>query len=90
MVTYLDDASRCVVASRVFTQATSENAVLALRDAVGRFGVPATILSDNGKCFVGARSDPKRRKAPRGSWKPTAFEAELLDLGIELINSNLF
>jgi len=88
VITYLDDASRCVVASRVFTQATSENAVLALRDAVRRFSVPATILSDNGKCFVGTRSDPKKRRVvPKGTWKPTAFEAELLDLGIELINS---
>ena len=44
LVTYLNDASRCVAAARVFTQATSENAVLALRDAVKRFGTPATIL----------------------------------------------
>ena len=84
LVTYLDDASRCVVAARVFTQATSENAVLALRDAMGRFGTPAAILSDNGACFVGRNG---RRSAPGGRWKPTAFEAELLDCGIELINS---
>ncbi len=85
LVTYLDDASRCVVASQVFTQATSENAVLVLRDAIGRFGTPATILSDNGSCFVGRGG---RRKAPPAkAWKATAFEAELLDCGIELINS---
>ena len=34
-----------------------------LRQAVGRFGVPATILSDNGSCFVG-RGGRKRRQAP--------------------------
>ena len=84
LVTYLDDASRCVVAARIFTQATSENAVLALRDAIGRFGTPATILSDNGSCFVGRGG---RRNAPPGKWTPTAFESELLDRGIELINS---
>ncbi len=60
LVTYLDDASRCVVAARVFTEATSENAVTVLREAVLRvavkqFGTPATILSDNGSCFVGGR-----------------------------------
>ena len=84
LVTYLDDASRCIVAARVFTEATSENAVAVLRDAIGRFGTPATILSDNGRCFNGGRN---KKKVPRGTWKPTAFEAELLDRGIELINS---
>ena len=83
LVTYLDDASRCVAAARVFKEATSENSVLALRDAIKRFGTPATVLSDNGSCFVGRNG---RRDAPSGSWKPTAFEAELLDRGIELIN----
>ena len=53
LVTYLDDASRCVVAARVFTEAASENAVAVLREVVGRFGTPATMLSDNGSCFVG-------------------------------------
>ena len=83
LVTYLDDASRCVMAARVFTQAPSENAVLALRDAMERFGTSATILSDNGACFVGQGG----RRNPKKAWKPTAFEAELLDCGIELINS---
>ncbi len=83
LVTYLDDASRCIVASRLFTQATSENAVLVLEEAIKQFGTPATILSDNGSCFVGAG----RRKRHTGSWQPTVFESELLDRGIELINA---
>ena len=61
---------------------TSENAVAVLRQAIKRFGTPATVLSDNGSCFVGVR-----RKEPKRSWQPTAFESELLDRGIELINS---
>ena len=84
LVTYLDDSSRCITAARVFTQATSENAVLALRDAIKKFGAPATILSDNGSCFVGRGG---RKKASGKTWTPTAFEAELLDRGIELITS---
>ena len=84
LVTYLDDSSRCIMAAQLFTEATSANAVLVLRKAIRIFGTPATILSDNGRCFVGHGG---RRKAPAGSWKPTAFEAELLDCGIELINS---
>ena len=83
LITYLDDASRCVTWAELFREATSENAVTALRRAAGRFGVPATILSDNGSCFVGSG----RRKKPSGSWTPTLFEAELLSLDIGLINS---
>ena len=93
LVTYLDDSSRCVAAAQLFTEATSENAVAVLQKAIEMFGTPATILSDNGSCFVGAagrykkEEDGRRRKAPAGSWQPTAFEAELLDRGIELINT---
>ncbi len=83
LVAYLDDSSRCIMAARVFTQATSENAVLTLRDAIKKYGRPATILSDNGACFVGVC----RKDIPAKPWQPTVFEAEILNLGIELINS---
>ena len=88
LVTYLDDSSRCVTGAGVFKEATSENAVRVLRGAVRRFGTPATVLSDNGSCFVGRGGRRKGGgRAPSGSWRPTAFEDELLDRGIELINS---
>ena len=83
LITYLDDASRCVTGAALFREATSENAVTVLRQAIGRFGMPATILSDNGSCFVGAGG----RKKPKGTWTPTLFENELLALDIGLINS---
>ena len=83
LITYLDDASRCVTGAALFQEATSENAVMVLRQAVDRFGVPATILSDNGSCFVGRGG----RKKPTGTWTPTLFENELLALNIVLINS---
>ena len=84
LITYLDDASRCVTGAALFKEATSENAAILLRQAVGRFGTPATILSDNGSCFVGAGG----RKKPKGTWTPTLFENELLSLDIGLINSS--
>ena len=84
LVTFLDDSSRCVTGAAMFREATSENVVDVLRQAIARFGAPATILSDNGRCFNGGR---RHDKPPEGRWKPTAFEAELLDRGIELINS---
>ena len=83
LITYLDDASRCVTGAALFREATSKNAVTVLRQAIGRFGMPATILSDNGSCFVGAGG----RKKPKGTWTPTLFENELLSLDIGLINS---
>ena len=54
-----------------------------LRQAICGFGVPATILSDNGSCFVGRGG----RKKQAGTWTPTVFESELLALNIGLINS---
>ncbi len=84
LITYLDDASRCVTGAALFENATSENAVLLLRLAIKRFGRPATILSDNGSCFVGQNG---RKKGPMGTWQQTAFEEELLGSGIGLINS---
>ncbi len=70
LITYPDDASRCVTGAALFNEATSFNAVAVLRQAVDRFGAPATILSDNGSCFVGRGG----RKKQTGSWTPTMFE----------------
>ena len=60
LITYLDDASQCVTGAALFKEATSENAVTVLRQAICEFGVPATVLSDNGSCFVG-RDGRKRQ-----------------------------
>ena len=64
---YLDDAPRCTTGAALFKEATSENTVAALRQTVARFGVPATVLSGNGSCFVGRGS----RKKQEGTWTPT-------------------
>ena len=85
LITYLDDAPRCVTGARLSKEVTSENTVVALRQAIKEFGTPATILSDNGSYFVGRGG----RKKPAGTRIPTLFENELLNLGIELINSKL-
>ena len=58
LVTFLDDASRCVTGAGLFTEDISENVVIVLRAAIKQFGVPATILSDNGSCFVGVHNRP--------------------------------
>ena len=60
--------------------------MIALRQDVSMFGVPATILSDNGSCFVGRGN----RKKKTGTWTLTLFENELLNLKIGLINSRSY
>ncbi len=84
LVTYLDDASRCITGAALFENATAENAVMLLRLAIKRFGAPASILSDNGACFVGQNG---RKKKKLGTWMPTLFEEELLARDIILINT---
>ncbi len=83
LIAYLDDAFQCITGAALFKEATSKNAVVVLRQAVGRFGVPATVLSDNGSCLAGRGG----RKKQTGTWTPTLFENELLNLNIRLINS---
>lgn len=83
LITCLGYASRCVTEAALFSNATSENAVKILRLAIDRFGVPVTILSDDGSCFIGAGC----RKKSGGFWTPTSFESKLLALNMGLINS---
>ena len=86
-ITYLDDSSRCVTGAVLLKKVhTSKNAVTAPHQAASMFGVPATILPDNGSCFVG-RGNCKKKKKKTGTWTPTLFENELLNLKIGLINS---
>ena len=54
LITYLDDAPGCAAGAAVCREAASENAAAALQASMAGFGTPATILSDNGSCFVGA------------------------------------
>ena len=83
LIVFLDDASRCVTGFGVFQDATSENAVLALRRAISESTAPAQMLSDNGRCFAGGKIwGPKKR------WIPTMFEEELLANNIVLITTD--
>ena len=65
---------------------------MTLRLAIERFGAPASILSDNGSCFVGQNGRKKAaaskgRIGGGGTWQPTLFEKELLTRDIILINT---
>jgi len=52
LITILDDHSRYVVGSSVFEQATVIEVVDVLRNAVTKYGVPQTIVCDNGSQFT--------------------------------------
>ena len=70
IVIYLNDTSRRVTGAALLTEDTSENVVIVLRQATDRFGVPVTIISDNGPCFV----NTGRYKKSSGISTPTTLE----------------
>lgn len=52
VIAFLDDASRLVTSVGVFDNATAENAVIVLNQAVKDFGKPKQIISDHGTQFT--------------------------------------
>lgn len=52
-VVFIDDATRYVTGIGVYEQQTAERVLACYRQAVERFGVPASIYTDNGKQFIG-------------------------------------
>jgi hypothetical protein len=52
VITGIDDHSRFCVCARIVARATASPVVAALRFALAMFGVPAQILTDNGKVFT--------------------------------------
>ena len=68
----IDDHSRLCVSSRVFATTRSPDVVRSLHKAAAKWGYPAALLSDNGRVFTASESGAT-----------SAFEAELLALGID-------
>ena len=79
-IAYLDDASRCIVGFGMFDNATADNSIVVLRKAISEFGTPGQVLSDHGVQFT---SNHKVREGKKR--KPTKFESELEDRGIDHI-----
>lgn len=63
IITYLDDHSRMILASRVVPVATAHNALTTFRAAATEDGYPAALLTDNGYVFY--RRRPRRPAVPR-------------------------
>jgi transposase InsO family protein len=73
----IDDFSRLCVASKVFATTSSPDVVATLYEAGGAWGLPASLLTDNGCIFTAAH---------RGGY--SAFESELFSLGIAARHSS--
>jgi putative transposase len=82
MCAFIDDRSRKIMASGEFTNATEENAIFLLYQAILSNEVcPVVVLSDKGTQFYNSK---KNRK---GLLTPSLFELELTALGIEFWTS---
>jgi transposase InsO family protein len=75
VVTGIDDNSRFVVSAKVVARATARPVCDALLEALGRYGVPEQILTDNGKVFTG-------RFGPGGSSAEVLFDRICVENGI--------
>jgi putative transposase len=51
LIAFIDDHSRFIVHAEYFSNATTENTVLALKAAIKKYGCPENILTDNGVQF---------------------------------------
>jgi putative transposase len=57
LIAFIDDHSRYIVHAEYFENATTENTILAFKNAINRFGKPEAILTDNGCQFTPARAE---------------------------------
>jgi putative transposase len=77
-IAYMDDASRLIVGYGVFQEATAENTIHVLKQAVSKYGCPREILTDRGSQFY-ANEGERREKGV------SQFEAYMADHGIKHI-----
>jgi putative transposase len=64
LIAFIDDHSRFIVHAEYFSNATTENTLLAFKAAIQKYGTPEAILTDNGTQFTPARAD----KGPFTQW----------------------
>lgn len=71
IVNFIDDFSRVAVSSQVFTTTTAPDVVTTFYKAVDLYGLPASVLADNGCIYTAAHRNGR-----------AAMETELFNLGI--------
>jgi putative transposase len=74
----LDDASRYVTGYGLFTEATTENTLTVLKQAIAQYGCPDEILTDRGTQFYASEGERKEKGVSQ-------FEQYLAEQGIKHI-----
>jgi transposase InsO family protein len=89
VIAVLDDYSRAILAARAVGADSTVNNLRVLEEAVGRYGPPAVLYSDNGSIFRTTRHGPSRfhayREAVLAGEVPTQFARALAELGVVLL-----
>lgn len=57
LIAFIDDCTRVLIHAEIFAHATTENTLLAFRNAITKYGKPKAILTDNGPQFTPARAE---------------------------------
>ena len=71
---YRDDASGFIVSHGVFAEATADNALAVLREAIARHGRSASVLTDHGSQFYASQSECKRKGTSQFEQEPVKLE----------------
>jgi putative transposase len=74
----MDDASRFIVSYGVYPEATTENTLTVLKQAIAQYGCPDEILTDRGTQFYASEGERKEKGVSQ-------FEQYLADRGIKHI-----
>lgn len=61
LIVYEDDASRFIVGYGLFKNATSDNSVEVLKQAIARYGKPKSVLSDRGIQFYAIEAEAREK-----------------------------
>ena len=83
IIVFEDDASRFITGFGVFSNATAKNAVQALEQAMGKYGIPKQLMTDHGIQFTSIE-----RKSCSNP-KPNEFQRFLLQHGIKHIKARV-
>lgn len=64
LIAFIDDCTRVLIHAEYFAQATTENTILAFKNAIAQHGKPESILTDHGVQFTPAKAE----KGPFSKW----------------------
>jgi len=78
IIAILDDASRLIVGYGLFHEATTDNTLVVLKEAIQRYGCPDEILTDRGTQFYANEGERKEKGVSQ-------FETYLAERGIRHI-----